>query len=138
MFGKLSHLYNYNIFADGFKRVHFLSWFVNDLLPVLNPVPNRNSVLVLDNASIHHWHIFKSIIRYLGIHVIYLPPYSPDINGAIEEFWRDVKRRLKLHRHLYRRHPRTALRLILATMGDYNIEPILNRIGYSRYCARRR
>ncbi len=42
---------------------------------VYNPVPN--SILVLDNASIHHSQEFLDLIATTGARVYYLPPYSP-------------------------------------------------------------
>ncbi len=42
---------------------------------VYNPVPN--SILVLDNASIHHSQEFLSLIATTGALVYYLPPYGP-------------------------------------------------------------
>ena len=62
------------------------------LLPQLLPFDgfNRNSVVVLDNASIHHVSEVEHLIESTGALLIYLPPYSPDLN-PIEECFSKVK-----------------------------------------------
>jgi len=44
------------------------------------PFPQKNSVLVMDNARIHHDEEFISIVEEFGGRVLFLPPYSPDFN----------------------------------------------------------
>ena len=57
-----------------------------DLLPRLLP----GSVLVLDNASIHKGGRIEQLASTAGCRVLYLPPYSPDLN-PIELAWAFVK-----------------------------------------------
>lgn len=61
-----------------------------DLLPQLLP----GSVLVLDNASIHKGGKIESLVKRAKCRVLYLPPYSPDMN-PIELIWGVVKRRVR-------------------------------------------
>jgi len=61
-----------------------------DLLPQLSP----GSVLVLDNASIHKGGNIERLVTRAGCRVLYLPPYSPDMN-PIELIWGFVKRRVR-------------------------------------------
>jgi len=49
-------------------------------LPVMNPFPGPNSILIMDNASIHKSFKVQEILTTYGVMVIYLPPYSPDFN----------------------------------------------------------
>ena len=44
------------------------------------PFPQKNSVLVMDNARIHHNEKIISIVEEFGGRVLFLPPYSPDFN----------------------------------------------------------
>ena len=74
--------------ADRFK--HYVE---NALVPHLQPV-NAHSVVILDNASIHHAGGVVDIIQQTGALVQFLPPYSPDLN-AIEESFSIVKSVLK-------------------------------------------
>lgn len=51
---------------------------------------NPHSVIVLDNASIHHVDEVVELLDSLGALVLFLPPYSPDYN-PIEEAFSKVK-----------------------------------------------
>ena len=44
---------------------------------------NARSVVVMDNASIHHLDRVKDIITGIGAKLIFLPPYSPDLMPLI-------------------------------------------------------
>ena len=71
--------------------------FVNShLLPQLQPYngSNPHSVVVLDNASIHHVDEAVKAIEDVGAIVHFLPPYSPDLN-PIEEMFSKVKSTMK-------------------------------------------
>ncbi len=65
-------------------------FFEVDLLPQLLP----GSVLVLDNASIHKGGNIERLATGAGCRVLYLPPYSPDLN-PIELIWSFVKRQVR-------------------------------------------
>ena len=47
-------------------------------------------MLIMDNASIHHSSRVKRMCEAAGVLLIYLPPYSPDLN-PIEEFFAELK-----------------------------------------------
>ena len=52
------------------------------LLPLLMPYDgqNKHSVVVMDNASIHHLETVQDMILGVGALIRFLPPYSPDLN----------------------------------------------------------
>ncbi|MGC0372446.1 MAG: hypothetical protein DGJ47_001159 [Rickettsiaceae bacterium] len=50
--------------------------------------------VVMDNASFHKSQRTKNLIESVGCKVIFLPPYSPDLN-PIEKFWANMKRWIK-------------------------------------------
>ena len=60
----------------------------------MNPYPGKNSVIILDNAKIHHDENLIEILEELGCHIIFLPPYSPDLN-PIETAFGTVKSWIK-------------------------------------------
>lgn len=65
------------------------SKFVEEcLLPQLQPFngTNARSVVILDNASIHHAEGIVELIQSTGALVQFLPPYSPDIMPIEELF----------------------------------------------------
>ena len=49
---------------------------------------NPRSVVIMDNASIHHADQLVSNLEDLGVLVYFLPPYSPDLNPIEELFQR--------------------------------------------------
>jgi hypothetical protein len=54
--------------------------FVEGLLPHMNEWPLPNSVLVVDNASIHKVAGIREMVEERGARLLYLPAYSPNFN----------------------------------------------------------
>jgi transposase len=79
--------FEYSGYTDAYL---FNSWFEQQLLPALQP----GNVVVLDNASFHKDLELQEIAESKGVRVIYLPPYSPDLN-PIEKFWANLKRNIR-------------------------------------------
>jgi len=50
--------------------------------------------IILDNASYQKCYIFQDTAALLGIELIYIPPYSPNLN-LIERLWKFVKAELR-------------------------------------------
>jgi len=76
--------------------VLFQFWFETMLLPCLQP----GSVIVMDNARFHRKNILFEAANRAGCHVLFLPPYSPDLN-PIEKFWAWLKAKLRKILHLF-------------------------------------
>lgn len=68
----------------------FEQWFEQQLLPVLP----RETVIVMDNAAFHRKKQLSSMAEENGCSLIFLPPYSPELN-PIEKFWGWLKRNLQ-------------------------------------------
>ena len=64
----------------------FFDFIRGSVIPRMQPFPAPSSVLVLDDCSIHHIQEVKDILVQAGILLLYLPPYSPDLNPAEELF----------------------------------------------------
>ena len=62
----------------------------------MNSFPGPNSVLVMDNAPVHHGGRIAQICANAEVLLIYLPPYSPDLN-PIEKVFSVLKSQLKCH-----------------------------------------
>ena len=68
----------------------FEYWFEFCLLPQLKPA----STAVMDNASFHNKKRLTLLTQKYGHKVLFLPPYSPELN-PIENFWSWLKGKLK-------------------------------------------
>jgi len=66
----------------------FNAWIEQDLLPKLPP----RSVVIMDNATFHKSPVVEKILTAKGHQLLYLPPYSPDLN-PIEKKWAQAKKR---------------------------------------------
>ncbi len=70
----------------------FEFWFEKCLLPCLK----EETTIVMDNASFHRKEYLLSIAQKNNFKLIFLPPYSPELN-PIENFWFVLKHRIKMH-----------------------------------------
>ena len=61
---------------------------------MLSKCLKNGDVVVMDNASFHKSKKIKDLIEKTGASLIFLPPYSPDLN-PIENFWANMKRWIK-------------------------------------------
>lgn len=64
--------------------------FIEQLLHHCGRWPEPKSVLIMDNASFHHTDRIRELCSNAGVKLLYLPPYSPDLN-PIEEFFAELK-----------------------------------------------
>jgi len=64
----------------------FLLYIEKILAPTLSP----GDVVVLDNLGSHKGKVARAIVRAKGAHLIFLPPYSPDLN-PIEQMFAKLK-----------------------------------------------
>lgn len=72
------------------NRVVFEAWLETCLVPVLQP----GQVVIVDNATFHKGGRIEQLIRATGANLVYLPPYSPDLN-KIENCWSWLKSRIR-------------------------------------------
>jgi transposase len=61
---------------------------------VLTPLLQSGEILLLDNLSAHKGRPAQATLEVAGVQVIFLPPYSPDLN-PIEICWAKVKQALR-------------------------------------------
>ena len=77
----------------------FIDYIRGSLIPTMQPFPDKHSIFIWDNCSIHHVAEVKNLIEDAGILLIFLPPYCPDYN-PIEELFSYLKYYLKEHEDL--------------------------------------
>jgi len=70
--------------------IFFEHWFDHELLPAIP----KGSCCVMDNATFHRKNELYGLAAKAGCTVIFLPPYSPDLN-PIEKYWSWLKRQLR-------------------------------------------
>lgn len=68
----------------------FNYWLVNFLIPDVSP----GDTIIMDNATFHKSGKTRDIIRAAKCKLVFLPPYSPDLN-PIEKFWANLKANIK-------------------------------------------
>lgn len=64
----------------------FNIWLEKELIPQLIP----GQILILDNASFHKSAKSQKLVEAAGCEMLFLPPYSPDLN-PIEKCWANMK-----------------------------------------------
>lgn len=93
------------------------------------PPRKRRNVVLLDHCPIHTQDDIEEVIEARGAGVVFLPPYSPDLN-PIELGWSKVKARL---RALKPRTPETLLDALVeafATVTAHDIRGWFAHCGY--------
>ena len=71
----------------------FEEWFREIFLRDIEKL-KKSVLLVMDNARFHRKRILEKIIKETGHCLLFLPPYSPDLN-PIEKVWASLKKKLK-------------------------------------------
>ena len=76
----------YSTYEGGTKRENFIAYLKDTRLPTLKPW----DIVVMDNLRTHHMEEVRTVLAESKILLMYLPPYSPDLN-PIEMLWSKVK-----------------------------------------------
>jgi len=99
-------------------------FFVEELLV---PTLKRGEIVLMDNASIHKLDAIEDALDAAGAGVLFLPPYSPDLN-PIEHGWSKVKARLRALK------PRTVPDLLAALVDAFAAITPHDLQGWFRHC----
>ena len=92
---------------------------------------NETSILILDNCSIHHVEEVQTLLRDSGIFVIFLPPYSPDLN-PIELTFSYIKQYLQEHQEIIQAANNLS-DIIKSAFNSITIDQCINWIGSCGY-----
>ena len=101
----------------------FAAWVEQMLIPKLRP----HDVVVLDNVQPHRVQAVARLLAASGRRLVYLPPYSPDLN-PIEEMWSKAKNFLRGAK------ARTWDDLLQAMAGALKTVTRKDCIGYFKHC----
>lgn len=84
----------YTTYSGGTTGDKLIDYLKNVLIPTLS----KGDVIIMDNMRSHHVKAVREAIEDAEMTLLYLPPYSPDLN-PIEQMWSIVKavlRKLKI------------------------------------------
>jgi transposase len=103
------------VFDQPINGASFTQWVEEELCPTLGP----GDIVVLDNLSSHKKPAVRTAIRARGARLLFLPPYSPDLN-PIEQVFAKLK-------HLMRKRPRSERMSRLGGASDPSSTPSRHR-----------
>jgi transposase len=87
----------HDIVPGSINANRFLQFLRELVIPLTNCYPGPQSVLILDNCSIHHTEEIWALVEDEAMcRLIFLPPYSPDLN-PIEQVFFSIKAHLRQH-----------------------------------------
>ena len=119
--------------TDSVNGDKFLDFICQCLLPIIQPFDGKNprSVVLMDNASIHHLEQVEEIITGVGARLHFLPPYSPDLM-PLEEVFAKIKRHLTEHDTLYKvtSTPETLVKIAFSTVTQEDCTNYIKHAGY--------
>jgi transposase len=108
---------------DGETMVFFIE-------EMLVPTLKRGELVFMDNCPIHKMEEIADLIEACGAGVLFLPPYSPDLN-PIEHGWSKVKTRLRALK------PRTLEAVLAALVDAFATVTTQDIRGWFRHCGYR-
>ncbi|KAI3611736.1 tc1-mariner class transposase [Moniliophthora roreri] len=82
----LDSIIAHNIIPGSVTSKIFVEFLHKHVIPLTNLYPGPRSVLILDNCNIHHTEEVREIVKSAGCKLMYLPPYSPDLNSIKQAF----------------------------------------------------
>ena len=91
----------------------FESWVETQLAPELAP----GDVVILDNVGFHKSERAAALVRRRGAWMLFLPPYSPDLN-PIKQCWSEIKTFLRAAKACTREALDAAVTRALATVTE--------------------
>ena len=122
---------------DGIRAAMFLDGPINApsftgfcqwlLVPALYP----GDIVIMDNLSSHRSAAAVQLIEAVGARVVYLPPYSPDLN-PIENIFSKVKQLFRKLRPRSFRQIVAAAKQVLNRITLDDLESVFLHCGYAR------
>ena len=118
-----------------FTRNKFHNTFSEKVIPQLNPWPLPRSIVIMDNAKIHIFQELENAVHQCGARIIFLPPYSPELN-PIEVCFGQLKRWIQKHANLvFPLHPEMVLEVAMRACTKQNTSDTLGLFSHCGYDA---
>ncbi|QNR81765.1 transposase [Piscirickettsia salmonis] len=100
--------------VEGYCNANVCQAYIDQcLIPCLSP----GETAIMDNASFHKSKGVKEAIEDAGCHLLFLPPYSPDLN-PIEHVWSPLKNRVRMKLDQDEINLETALSQVMKSMSE--------------------
>ena len=96
---------------------------------VLAPTLRKGQVVIMDNLSAHKGERIRELIELRGCELVYLPPYSPDLN-PIEEAFSKMKGLLRKAQARSREALLEAIGAAISAVTDQDARGFFEHCGY--------
>ena len=113
--------------VNGATDGDILSAFVRE---VLAPTLRAGDIVVWDNLGAHRGVAVRAAVEAPGACVVFLPPYSPDMN-PIERCWSKIKTYLRAAKARTREALEAAITQALSTVTESDVRAWFNHCGYA-------
>lgn len=114
------------VVPDSVNKSAFLGYLEYSLLPTLEP----DTVIILDNWTVHYGDEIRELVEAAGCKLLYLPTYSPDFN-PIEHLFAKVKAFVKGLRPANLENLTKAFCDAVKTITQENVRNSFEHCGYS-------
>ena len=119
----------FGIYFGSVNEERFIEFFIDELVPLLRPYPQPNSIVLLDNVKFHKNGVVKHILDEIGCILIWIPRYMPLYNLA-EYSFRDTKAIEKAKGITGEYESMMSLVDSIESLQNKNYEIEMKRIGY--------
>lgn len=103
--------------------------FKNFLEKCLCPKLHADHIVIMDNVKFHQVAGVKELIEAKGAKLVYLPPYSPELN-PIEEMWSKIKTILRKQGARTLETFEHAIKVAFKAVSDCDLEGWFSHAGY--------
>lgn len=97
---------------------------------VLSPTLRAGDMVIWDNLGAHRSQVVREAVESRGATVIFLPPYSPDMN-PIERCWSQIKTYLRAAKARTREALEAAIKQALSTVTESDARAWFQHCGYA-------
>src|SRR3546814_1361627 len=123
------------VFDQPINGASFTRWVEQQLCQTMGP----GDLVILDNLSSHKKPSVRAAIRARGAKLLFLPPYSPDLN-PIEQVFAKLKHLMRKAAERIHEATRRRIGSLLETRSEEHTSELqsLMRISYAVFCLKKK
>ncbi len=114
------------VFDGPINGPRFTTWVEQ----MLCPIPNEGDIVILGNLGAHKGEAVRQAIKARGAALLFLPPYSPDLN-PIEQAFSKIKHWMRMARGRLVEAVYNALAEIIAALPPQECLNFFTNAGYA-------